>query len=135
MTDDLPEVYGLETIEQLRAIADALRIRIIELLSRQPMTVTQLGERLGIAPNKVHYHVRELERVGLVRLVETREKGSILEKYYRAVAKNFQVPDDLLNTSSPDELLAAVNEFIKVVNDGLLAAMRRETQQRTHGEE
>jgi len=75
------ERYEIENIEQLRAIADVLRLRIIDILQKQPMTVTQLGEVLGLAPAKVHYHVRELERVGLLRLVETREKGGILEKY------------------------------------------------------
>lgn len=33
-----------------------------------------------LARSDAHYHVRELERVGLVQLVETREKGGILEK-------------------------------------------------------
>src|SRR5579872_121148 len=123
MTDDLPEVYGLETIEQLRAIADALRIRIIELLSRQPMTVTQLGERLGIAPAKVHYHVRELERVGLLRLVETREKGGVLEKYFRTVARDYRVPSSLLRTAPPDEVLAVVTNMLNVMTSGLLRAV------------
>ena len=99
------------------------------------MTVTQLAEVLGIPPNKVHYHVRELERVGLVRLVETREKGGILEKYYRPVARNFKVPDDLLRTTPPDEMIAAVNEFLQVVNQGLLDALRRDINAgRTGGE-
>ena len=55
------------------------------------MTVTQLGDILGIAPARVHYHVRELEKVGLLCPVETREKGGILEKYYQPVAKNISV--------------------------------------------
>lgn len=123
MTDDLPEVYALETIEQLRAISDALRIRIIDLLSRQPMTVTQLGERLGIAPAKVHYHVRELERVGLLRLVETREKGGVLEKYYRTVASDYRVPPSLLRSAPPDEVLAVVTNMLNVMTSGLLRAV------------
>ena len=57
---DLPEVYELETLEQLRAIADELRTRIAEALTHRAMTVTQLGELLGQAPAKIHYHVREL---------------------------------------------------------------------------
>ena len=69
------ESYEIENIEQLRAIADMLRLRIFEMLQQKPMTVTQLGEELGEAPAKVHYHVRELEKVGLLRLVETCEKG------------------------------------------------------------
>ena len=72
------EQYEIETIEQLRAIADLLRLRIVDILKEKPMTVTQLGEALGQAPAKVHYHVRELEKVGLLRLVETREKGLVL---------------------------------------------------------
>ena len=61
------ENYEIETIEQLRAIADMRRARILELLRDQPMTVTQLGELMGEAPAKIHYHVRELERVGDAR--------------------------------------------------------------------
>ncbi len=73
-----------------------LRLRIIDLLQGHPMTVTQLGEIMGMAPAKVHYHVRELERVGLLQLVETREKGGILEKYYQPIAKDISVSRNLL---------------------------------------
>src|SRR5579884_2722178 len=98
-------VYYLETVEQLRAIADELRQRIIQALGDTPMTVTQLGERLGLAPSKIHYHVRELERVGLVKLVKTREKGGILEKYYSPIAEFISVPPSLVERLSPDETM------------------------------
>jgi DNA-binding transcriptional ArsR family regulator len=88
---DQAEVYNLITVEQVRVMADELRQRILEELREQPRTVTQVGEILDLAPSKVHYHVRELERVRLVDLVETREKGGILEKYYRSVARSFWV--------------------------------------------
>jgi DNA-binding transcriptional ArsR family regulator len=123
MADNLPEVYALETIEQLRAISDALRIRIIELLSGQQMTVTQLGEHLGIAPAKVHYHVRELERVGLLRLVETREKGGVLEKYYRTLARDYRVPSALLRSAPPDEVLAVITNMLSGMTSRLLWAV------------
>jgi len=124
--DDIAESYAFESIEQVRAMADELRIRIVDQLVIQPMTVTQVGEALGVHPNKIHYHVRELERAGLVRLVETREKSGILEKYYRPVARNFNVPDDLLRTTPPDEIISAVHEFLQVVNQSLLDALRRD---------
>jgi DNA-binding transcriptional ArsR family regulator len=122
---DLPDSYAFENIEQVRAMADELRIRIVDQLLLRPMTVTQVGEALGVAPNKIHYHVRELERLGLVILAETREKGGILEKYYRPVAKSFNVPDDLLRAAPPDEIIGVVREFLQVVNQGLLDALRR----------
>lgn len=120
--DGLAEVFFVENLEQMRALADPRRMRIFERLARQPMTVTQLGEQLGDSAAKVHYHVRELERLGVVKLVETREKGGILEKYYRAVAKDIQIAPDLLRTSPPDELNGMLQEWFKLVMaDGLKA--------------
>ncbi|HEY1388018.1 MAG TPA: helix-turn-helix domain-containing protein [Ktedonobacterales bacterium] len=120
--NDLPETYELETLEQLRAIADELRSRIAEALGRRAMTVTQVGEMLGQAPAKIHYHVRELERVGLVRLVATREKSGILEKYYRAVARGFTASKTLLRAVPSDEALAAMRAYLDNALQGFLRA-------------
>jgi DNA-binding transcriptional ArsR family regulator len=120
--NDIPDVYELETLEQLRAIADELRSRITEALIHRAMTVTQLGEMLGQAPAKIHYHVRELERVGLIRLVATREKSGILEKYYRAVAKSYTATKTLLRTVPSDETLTTMRAFLDNVSQGFLRA-------------
>jgi len=122
--DELPETYDIENIEQMRALADELRLRIIELLVQEPKTATQIGDALDVAPAKAHYHVRELERVGLLKLVFTREKGGILEKYYRAVAKNIAVPGAILQRTPPDEVLAAANEIAQQAIAGFLRAAR-----------
>jgi DNA-binding transcriptional ArsR family regulator len=118
------ERYEIETVEQLRAIADLLRIRIIELLEKRAMTVTQLGDELGLAPAKVHYHVRELERVGLLELVETREKGGILEKYYQPIAHEIDVNNALLSAPR-DEVQATLRGLFNQLADGYLHAFRR----------
>jgi DNA-binding transcriptional ArsR family regulator len=131
--DELPEVYNIESIEQMRALADELRMRIVEALAQQAMTVTQLGEVLGVAPAKVHYHVRELERVGLLRLSFTREKSGILEKYYVAVAKSLVVPPSLMQNVAPDELIAATNEYAQTAIAGFLRASRALTQNLPEG--
>jgi DNA-binding transcriptional ArsR family regulator len=120
---DIDEVFPLNTLDQVRTMADPLRVRIMERLVRAPMTVKMLGTDLGEAPAKVHYHVRELERIGVIRLVETREKGGVLEKYYRAVARTFKVMQDVLYHSKPDELSAIVDECMQVVQRGVLAAL------------
>lgn len=117
---EIPEVYLIESIEQMRAVADELRLRILELLAQRGMTATQVSAALGEQPAKVHYHVRELERVGLVKLTETREKGGILEKYYRAVARTITVPGTLLGQASPDEGLAVISEYLAVITQGFL---------------
>src|SRR5712692_8758246 len=110
------ENYEIETNEQLRAIADMRRARILELLRDQPMTVTQLGELMGEAPAKIHYHVRELEKVGLLRLVETREKGGILEKYYQPIAREISVEKALLSAPS-DESQAMLRTLLDQITE------------------
>jgi DNA-binding transcriptional ArsR family regulator len=123
--DEIPAIYEIESLEQVRALADELRSRIVSLLVQEPMTVTQVGKALDVAPAKIHYHVRELERVGLVRQVFTREKSGILEKYYRAVAKDISVPRSLLASAPRDELIAAANEFAQSAVSGYLRALGR----------
>jgi DNA-binding transcriptional ArsR family regulator len=125
--DDWPEVYKLESVEQLRAAADDLRQRILEELVKRPQTVTQLGQALRLAPAKVHYHVRELQRVGLVALVETREKGGILEKYYRTVARRLYVPRELFQRTSPEDPIAALQTMLDATNDAFTRALLRST--------
>jgi DNA-binding transcriptional ArsR family regulator len=124
-SDEIAKVYEINSLEQLRAMADQLRLSILQRLLGRAMTVTQLGDALGIAPAKAHYHVRELERVGLVRLVHTREKGGILEKYYRAVAEDFQVPRSLLSSAPTDEALAALGKIFSLASREFLAAAER----------
>ena len=121
--EDIPETYDLETIEQLRSVADPLRIRIYEALAVNPRTATQVGEELDEPAPKTHYHVRELERVGLVRLVETRERGGILEKYYRAVARGLRVPPSILQQAPPDEVAAAMGDILDGVVSGFKNVM------------
>jgi DNA-binding transcriptional ArsR family regulator len=106
-----------------------LRLRIIELLQMKPMTVTQLGEELGEAPAKVHYHVRELEKVGLLFLVERREKGGILEKYYQPIAREISVEKSLLS-APPDEALAMTGAWLNQMKDGFQRTLRLALEQK-----
>jgi DNA-binding transcriptional ArsR family regulator len=120
--EDLPESYTLESVEQLRAIADELRLRILRQLVEQAMTVSQLAVVLGQAPNKVNYHVHELERVGLLKRVETREKGGFLEKYYRAVARNINGPDMLIRSLPSDEAIELLTQVVHPLFQGVIHA-------------
>jgi predicted transcriptional regulator len=91
----IPATYIMTTLEQVHVLADALRCRILDLLAQQAMTVTQLGTTLGTSRAKMLYHVRELQRVGLVELVEIRPGPPCRRKYYRAVAHSLVIALDL----------------------------------------
>jgi DNA-binding transcriptional ArsR family regulator len=79
------------SVDQQKLIANALRIKILHLLKEEPLTAKQVAVRLNKTPGSVHYHIQLLHKGGIVDLVETRENGGIIEKYYKAKATRFIV--------------------------------------------
>jgi DNA-binding transcriptional ArsR family regulator len=81
-------------VDQLKALADPLRIRLLEAFCRERTTM-QAAELLGEKPTRLYHHVEALERAGLVRLTRKRQKRGTQEKYYLAVARTFQADSRL----------------------------------------
>lgn len=94
------ESYTIRDIRQLKALSHASRVRILATLAEKPMTAKQLADLFGEEPAKTSYHVKQLLKVGLVELKYTRETpNGIVEKYYQAIAREFQT--DPLLTGQP----------------------------------
>lgn len=87
----MEESLILEDLEKIKSVADPLRVNVLKILIERQATVKQVADLLGQSSAKMHYHVKELEKQNLIHLVETIEKGGILEKYYRAKAKSYQL--------------------------------------------
>lgn len=68
--------------EQLKAIADPTRTRILQVLDDRPASAKQLAGLLGMTHGKVGHHLKVLERHGLVELVEERQVRAMTEKLY-----------------------------------------------------
>jgi DNA-binding transcriptional ArsR family regulator len=88
-------VMVLTDLEQVRVLADPLRVRILEALCLEERTTKQVAERIGEKPTKLYHHVEALERVGLVRRTRTRPNRGTVEKYYRSVARRFEADSRL----------------------------------------
>ncbi|HWM33525.1 MAG TPA: helix-turn-helix domain-containing protein [Pseudolysinimonas sp.] len=78
--------------DQLRALAHPLRIRILDELSMfGPLTASGLGERLGESSGVTSYHLRQLEKVGLVQ--EKEGHGNARERWWERKAGAISLPD------------------------------------------
>ncbi|HEX2384062.1 MAG TPA: helix-turn-helix domain-containing protein [Acidimicrobiales bacterium] len=75
---------------ELQALAHPLRVRILDEL-REPDSAAAVGRRLGEARQKVNYHLKELERSGLVVRTGERRNGNFVESLYRASARTLVV--------------------------------------------
>jgi DNA-binding transcriptional ArsR family regulator len=77
---------------ELRALSHPLRLRILDELSMYgPLTASGLGERLGESSGSTSYHLRQLEKVGLVE--ETVGKGNARERWWERRAGSITFPD------------------------------------------
>lgn len=125
---------GLVTIDQhaqLSAIADPRRLAILRMMMVRPLTLTQIGERLGKHPAWVRHHMQVLVAAGLAELVEERVVRNYTEKYYGASAGAFEAhmiiapesdePRTLIALGSHDLGLEMLGEDVGGAHVGLVS--------------
>ncbi|PYC80262.1 transcriptional regulator [Streptomyces tateyamensis] len=95
------DVAVIEDRAAAEASLDPMRSRILAALA-EPGSAAMLAGRLGLARQKVNYHLKELERHGLVELAEERRKGNVTERVYRATAASYVISPSALAEVSPD---------------------------------
>jgi len=93
------DVHVIRDLEQLKGLSDPLRFRVVKALMERAMSTAELAKALDETPNKLHYHVAELDRLGLIMVIETREKGNLIERVYAPVAAYFRIDAGLFRQS------------------------------------
>jgi DNA-binding transcriptional ArsR family regulator len=83
------------------ASLDPIRSRLLAELA-EPGSATTLATRVGLTRQKVNYHLRALERYGLVELVEERRKGNCTERVLQATAESYVISPGALASVAPD---------------------------------
>lgn len=117
--------YIIKNLDTLKIIADPTRLEVMRTL-KKPRTVKEVSEILETDPTKLYYHVRQLEKHDLIRVVETNIVSGIIEKTYQVVAHRFRVDDSLISaTEMTDENLDALfHAIFDVVKDEIRRSIR-----------
>jgi putative molybdopterin biosynthesis protein len=89
-------IQKLQSFEQLKLLADPRRRAILQELMFGPASLTMLGRTIGEHPAWIRHHLKQLEAVGLVELVETRIQSGVVEKFYRARAGGYLIQELIL---------------------------------------
>ncbi|HXA58909.1 MAG TPA: helix-turn-helix domain-containing protein [Streptosporangiaceae bacterium] len=95
------EVAVIEDPAAAEASLDPVRARLLAELA-VPGSATMLAAKVGLARQKVNYHLKALERHGLVELVEERRKGNVTERVMRATAASYVISPIALAAVQPD---------------------------------
>jgi DNA-binding transcriptional ArsR family regulator len=115
-----PEERLVDDVATLKALADPVRLAILDALNRhdpQPLTAKELAAELGEPQTKLYRHLKQLEKVELIAVAGTRLVSGIVESRYRVRQKELRLAGAIFAAGSPERpevlaaLLAALDSF------------------------
>lgn len=103
-----------------KALADPLRIRLLEWLIQAPRSARQLADCAGLPADRLYYHLSQLEQAGLIEVAQYRRlaRGKV-ERIY-APADTEPPGDD----ASPEETAAFLRSVLDATSMDITAAFQ-----------
>jgi DNA-binding transcriptional ArsR family regulator len=103
-----------------KALADPLRIRLLQWLAETPRSARQLADCAGLPPDRLYYHLGQLQEAGLIEVAEYRPlaRGKV-ERVY-APAETEPPSDD----ADPEETAAFLGSMLEATAMDIAAAFR-----------
>lgn len=98
----MPAVAVIDEPTAAVAALDPMRSRMLATLANAPASAAGLAVRLGIARQKVGYHLRALEQHGLVVETEQRRHGGLIERIFTASAETYVVSPAAMGEAATD---------------------------------
>jgi DNA-binding transcriptional ArsR family regulator len=107
-------ITNIDDSRYVKAMSHPLRVRILALLDERTASPVELAGWLDATLGTVAYHVRTLERMGLIELVrETRVRGAV-EHHYRSTERP-RVSDEAWGAAPPIAKQAAVASSLQTI--------------------
>lgn len=93
----------------LSALASPARQEIVDALEAGgAMTIAELGAQLGKAADALYFHLRRLERAGLVRVVDRRRVGKSVAAVYDVPARPMRIDRAAVPARSMDAVATSI---------------------------
>ncbi|MCA9882686.1 MAG: helix-turn-helix transcriptional regulator [Anaerolineae bacterium] len=90
------DVFYIDNVDQATTLLKPLRLQILQRLD-ESRSCSELSDYFGSTPQKMYYHVKELERAGLVRKVAEKRVRGTVEGYYQAQARSYWLAPQLVS--------------------------------------
>jgi DNA-binding transcriptional ArsR family regulator len=108
-------ITNIDDSRYVKAMSHPLRVRILALLDERTASPVELAGWLDATLGTVAYHVRTLERMGLIELVrETRVRGAV-EHHYRSKERP-RVSDEAWAEAPPIAKQVAVASSLQTID-------------------
>jgi DNA-binding transcriptional ArsR family regulator len=76
---------------QVKALTSKLSQRILSLLAEKPLYPKAIAKQLGVNEQKVYYHIRHLEKAGIVEVAKSENIGGAVANFYNLTFPSFVV--------------------------------------------
>ena len=109
----------LSTLEEIKVYSDPYRLKIIYAFGRigRPATVKEVADAMGEVPAKIHYHVKKLEKIGILKIVATKEINGIVAKYYETFPGEIHIRQSELEEPVRKVVMSEAHKAIVTILD------------------
>ena len=97
------ESFIIEDRAVLKEIVDITRQKIVRTLYDDPLTAEDIANKVDFSQEKIYYHLKKLESVGIIQSENAGIVNGINQKQYLNVARNIIVKMDMLKPGSDQE--------------------------------
>lgn len=91
----MKDFHYVETAEDATALLKPFRLELLKRLA-EPRTCVELGEFFSQTPQKIYYHVKALEKAGIIDKIAERRVRGVVEGVYQARARSYWLAPQLV---------------------------------------
>ena len=118
------KIMTIRREDQRRVFASPKRMEIIGLfIERKPLSVADIAERMGRPASAIHYHVRVMEKAGILRRAGERRDGRRPEALYVPVAEMFQMEQKQDDEAASKDVLKTMSVAFRMALSDMKAAL------------
>ncbi len=113
----------------IEALASPHRLEIVSAIGEaKQASIAALARQLGRTPHSLYYHVKLLERAGVVRLADTRRRGRRDERIWTLAGERILLDSATRSPASMVKASKAVDAMLRLTSRELSAALRRRAE-------
>ena len=122
------EVYSLPAKEikadDANVVSSNLAQKIIHLLAKEPMYPIDIAKSLKLHEQKVYYHIRNLEKAGIIKIVRKENRQGATANFYGLTEPAFVIKFKPFEPTSKIGQIRNESDFLSpFIKDGKLDAM------------
>lgn len=99
----MQDIFYIEEMEQAIALLKPIRVEILKQME-EPTTCPELADFFEESPQKIYYHIKALEKVGLVEKTDEKRVRGVVEGYYQAKARSYWLAPQLIGKIGGEKL-------------------------------